>query len=111
MIFGGMKRIAASVISLALVSGCAPELTLKGQKTTVGHPEQIKSCRHLGNTKISLDTAGIKILDKEEVHEHLQIEARNFAGRIGADTVLPVGEMKEGSRLFKLYMCDTGGQN
>ena len=95
-----------TVLTITL-TGCGVELTYDGRNTVVGNPEEIKSCRHLGNTSLSLPIANTKILNKEKIRNNLQIEARNFAGRIGADTVIPIGELSEdGKQLFRLYNCN-----
>ena len=99
-------NILIILLLLIPVAGCAPELTYDGRNTIIGNIEKIKSCRLLGNTSISLPQTTAKMLNKEEISMRLQIEARNFGGRIGADTVIPVDEIKEGKQLFQLFFCD-----
>ncbi len=87
------------------VAGCASKLSLDGEMVQVGDPENIKSCRLIGNTRISLDSVRARILSDRAVAGSLENEARNFARRIGGDTVLPFSEIEEAGQVFRIYAC------
>lgn len=100
-----MKQFILILALPTLLVGCGQQLSYSGSKTTVGSMADVQTCHLLGSTKVSLNKTESKILDAEEIVERLEIEARNFAARIGANTVVPIEEVEEGRRHFKLYIC------
>ena len=100
-----MKNIILLLGLLFVITGCAPELTLQGSKVNIGKESEIKRCQLLGSTRLSLTPTRMKLTKEEEMKEHLIVEARNFAARIGGNMVLPVGAIEEGKQSFKIYNC------
>lgn len=106
-------RSAARILPLALAlaaatllgAACAARLTADGEMVRVAGPEDIKQCRRIGNTRISLDAAREKLFSDRIIAESLENEARNFARRIGGDTVLPVSEVSEAAQVFGVFDC------
>lgn len=102
-------RLTPLALALAAVTllgaACASRLTTDGEMVRVAAPEDIKPCRHIGNTRISLDAAREKLFSASLIAESLENEARNFARRIGGDTVLPVSEVSEAAQVFGVYDC------
>lgn len=94
--------ILCLLILVLSVSACGPELSLKGDKVNLGNVEETSHCRLLGNTRIVL---GAKFLSQKTMENFLSIEARNFAARIGGDTVLALGAIENGGQIFSIYNC------
>lgn len=87
------------------VGACGPELSLKGNKVELGNPEEISHCRLLGNTRIVLSTTQAKFSSQKTMESYLNIEARNFAARVGGDTVLALGAIEDRGQIFRIYNC------
>lgn len=94
-----------SLILLLSITGCGPELSLKGNRVNLGNPEAIKQCRLLGNTRVVLSSARKKLLSQKKMEDYLIIEARNFAARIGGDTVLALSAIEDEGQIFRIYNC------
>ncbi len=105
MMTGAMKQLILICALTALLVGCGQQLSYSGSKTVVGGMDDVRACRLLGTTKVSLHDAQAKVLAAEQVAERLEIAARNFAARIGANTVAPAAEVEAGKRNFQLYVC------
>ena len=100
-----MKNIILLLGLLFIIMGCGPELTLQGSKVNVGKESEIKKCQLLGSTRLSLTSTHMKLTKEEAMKDHLILEARNFAARIGGNMILPVGVIEEGKQSFKIYNC------
>ena len=96
----------AHIIALALlVAGCTPQLSLDGRTVRVGDPESVKRCDQIGSTRIGLGKFHSTVLSEEKIAEGLENEARNFARRIGGDTVLPTSQIENARQVFGIYVC------
>lgn len=63
-------------------------------------------CQSLGKVTVSvLDKVGVLERHKEEVVEDLHVLARNHAAQQGGDTVVPLGEVKDGAREYEVWRC------
>ena len=100
-----MKHIILLLSLLCLIVACGPKLTLQGSKVNIGNDSQLKQCQLLGSTRLSLTATRLKFTKEDAIKEHLIIDARNFAARIGGNMVLPVGAIEEGKQSFKIYNC------
>ena len=101
-----IKNIVLLFGLLLVIIGCAStELTLQGSKVNVGEETDIKRCKILGSTRLSLAPTRMKLMKKEQMKKQLTIEARNFTARIGGNMILPVGAFEEGKQSFKIYNC------
>lgn len=100
-----MKNIILLLGLLFIVVGCGPELTLQGSKVNIAKESEIKQCRILGSTRLSLTPTRIKLIKEDEMKKQLTLEARNFAARIGGNMILPMGHLEEGKQSFKIYNC------
>jgi len=105
-----LPPLALALAASLLTAACASRLTTDGEMVRVAGPEDIKQCRHIGNTRISLDAAREKLFSNRIIAESLENEARNFARRIGGDTVLPVSEAAEAAQVFGVYDCRAPAQ-
>ena len=96
----------AHIIALALlVAACTPQLSLDGRTVRVGDPESVKRCDQIGSTRIGLGKFHSTVLSEEKIAEGLENEARNFARRIGGDTVLPTSQIENARQVFAIYVC------
>ena len=101
-----MRSLSLAVLCLC-VGACAwVKLTPEGEKVRVLDAAEVSTCRELGNTTVSLlaKVAGIK-RNEAEVEKELSLLARNAAADTGGDTVVAVGEVKEGKRRYTIYKC------
>lgn len=100
------KIIAFSLIALLLQACAWVKLTPEGEKTRVLAADEVTGCKKLGKTTASVkgDVGGIDRLP-EIVQGELDILARNSAVDLGGDTVVPVGEPKDGRQVFEVYRC------
>lgn len=92
---------------LLVMAGCTwVKTTPEGQKVRVLEPEEVASCKRIGNTTVTgkASLAGID-RNQNKVAEELRTLARNSAARIGGDTVVPVAGIKGDSQVFTVYKC------
>jgi len=100
-----MKKIILLLGLVLLIGGCMPELTLQGSRVEVGDAAAVKQCKQLGSTRLTLPAMPLNLMGEEKIKEHLNIEARNFAARIGGNIILPVDAAEEGKQSFNIYNC------
>lgn len=105
-----LPLLGALAAATLLAAACASRLTTDGEMVRVAGPQDIKQCRRIGNTRISLDAARKKLFSASLIAESLENEARNLARRIGGDTVLAVSEVSEAAQVFGVYDCRTTAQ-
>ena len=98
----------AVVLCALVLSGCSYQkgITPAGEAVRVAASSGVTNCHHLGNTKIVLSGATRLVLNKPEaLADEIAKEARNFAGSIGADAVVPSERFGSGTQVFQLYVC------
>lgn len=101
------RVVSISVLATVFSLSCTwVKLTPEGEKVRVLMPEEIKTCKKLGNTRASLKDkiAGID-RKKDKVKHEMETLARNAAADMGGDTVVAVSEVEDGSQLFYVYRC------
>ncbi len=99
------RHIALLTMTL-LSTGCAPKLSYDGNLVQVVPGIEAVQCKHLANSQITLSKAQVFFRRTPEKRtEMLLIEARNLAGKIGADHIVPLGKPKENMQIFKFYIC------
>ena len=104
-----MRLTAAIPVSmmLLLTSACTwVELTAEGEKVRLLTLDEVEPCRQLGKTTASVtDTVvGVRRHDAK-IQEELSIIARNAAVNLDGDTIVPLGEAKDGQQVFNVYRC------
>lgn len=94
----GAASLAACSWGIKLDSG--------GQNVRVAWDGNVGGCRDNGKVTVSVldhvgpvDRSGLKVSDE------LEIMARNEAAGLGADTIRPLGEPKDGAQSFAAYTC------
>lgn len=98
--------LAGVALSLSL-SGCVTSgLNEGGEKVRVLDPQEVTSCRKLGetNTQVTANLAGIP-RPIETITKELRVVARNAAARMGGDTVVPLTVINEGQQTFEVFKC------
>ena len=102
-----MKKSLFAFSIILLLSACTwVQLRPEAEKTRVLSASEVKSCKKLGKTTASLadEVAGFE-RNPEKVQKELEILARNSAVDLEGDTVVPVGEPKDGKQVFDVYRC------
>lgn len=99
---------ALLIVALCLTVGACSwvELTPSGEKVRVLDADEVATCQELGKTIVSsmAKVAGIN-RSEEKIEKELAMLARNAAADMGGDTVVPLGEVKEGKRSYMVYKC------
>jgi len=103
-----VKKILAIIIILAAVGGCSNwvGLTVEGEGVRLATVAEISNCSRLGRTRSqTLD----RIVGVERGAERLQEEllrlARNDAGAMGGNVIVPESLIEEGEQVFGIYSC------
>ncbi|HEY3488431.1 MAG TPA: DUF4156 domain-containing protein [Gammaproteobacteria bacterium] len=102
-----MKRIIIlSAAALSLQACTWIKLTPEGEQARVLSAADVTNCKKLGATTVSMATkVGIVPLNQKKVAEELKLLARNSAAEMQGDSVVAVGEPKEGQQTFDVYRC------
>jgi hypothetical protein len=100
------KLILVSGIALLLQACTWVELTPSGEKARVLSQAEVSSCKKLGQTTVSVKSeVGGVARSSHKIQQELNALARNSAGDIGGDTVVPASEPKDGRQVFDVYRC------
>lgn len=103
-----MKKILAIIISLAAVGGCSNwvGLTVEGEGVRLATAAEISNCSRLGRTRSqSLDRVVGVERGAERLQEELLRLARNDAGAMGGNVIVPESLIEEGEQVFGIYSC------
>ena len=102
-----MKKIVILLVLAAITSSCTwVELTKEGKNVAVLTESQVKNCKLLGKTTVSVkaDIARIE-RNKEKVAEELEILARNNAVDLNGDAIVAITGINKGQQVFNVYRC------
>ena len=103
-----MKKFLILSTLLASMAGCSNwvQVTSAGQNVRVATSGEISNCRRIGRTRTHTLP---KIVGVERGAERLQTElqslARNEAGDMGGNTVVPESPIEDGQQTFGVYSC------
>ena len=100
-------RMMPFIIASLLLTACTwVKLDTAGEKVRVLSAEEASGCKELGKTNVMLraTVAGIE-RNEEKVKKELETLARNSAGGMGGDTVVPASEIEDGKQTFAVYRC------
>lgn len=93
---------------LLALAACAEWVPLKpgAEGVRVATAGEVKHCRHVGRTIVSVadEVAGVR-RNPQTVAAELARLARNHAPKLGGDTLVPEGPVKNGERSYKVYRC------
>ncbi len=104
-----MRKIAV-LLSVAVLSGpvgCAwVPLTEEGRGVDVIANNEVTDCERVGNTKgMVLRKLWFVPRRQAVVEKELETLARNEGGKLGGNTVTPMGSERNGKREFAVYVC------
>jgi len=97
---------------VALLSACTYGIVLDpgGQSVRVAWNGNtgIRPCRDIGKVTVSvLSRVGPVDRSDIKVRDELEIMARNQAAQMHADTIVPLGEPRDGEQSWEAYQCGT----
>ncbi len=104
-----MRKIVL-LLTVAVLSGpmgCAwVPLTEEGEDVQVIANNEVSDCERVGNTKARV-LRKVWFVPRREavVQEELATLARNEGGKLGGNTVTPMGAERDGKREFAVYVC------
>ena len=77
-----------------------------GEKVRTAWDGRVDGCRDVGKVTVSvLDHVGPMNRSDPKVRDELEVMARNEAASLGADTVRPLGEPRDGEQSWGAYHC------
>ena len=103
-----MRKIIGLGLLVLLLSACSwVKLTPEGEKVTVAKAAHVSSCKFTGTTTVSVrsDVASVD-RDIKTVKTELETLARNEAGKLNGDTIVPASDVKNGEQIFRVYQCN-----
>lgn len=90
------------------VSACSWGIKLdsSGRQVRTAWDGQTSGCQELGKVTVSvLDRVGPVSRNDIKLRDELQTLARNEAAQMGADTIAPLGEPRDGSQSWSAWRC------
>lgn len=101
-----LKTIICALSATVLLSSCASvKLTEAGEKVRMLEPSEVSSCKNMGRSNASVTAKIIFDRPASAVKEELEAVARNAAGRMGGDTIVPLTVIENGQQTFEVYKC------
>jgi hypothetical protein len=103
-----MKPTLVLAALAATLTACTWGIKLDsgGEKVRVAWDGNVGGCRDAGKVTVSVldhvgpvDRSGLKVSDE------LEIMARNQAADLGADTIRPLGQPRDGAQSWNAYTC------
>ena len=100
------NHVSILLLALSLTACTWVKLTPEGEKVRLLSTSEVKSCKKMGKTTVSLKDkiAGFE-RDREKVQKELEALARNSAIDLKGDTIVPASEIKDGKQVFDVYRC------
>ena len=102
-----MKKIMMAVCCGVMLTSCAwVKVTAKGEGVRLVQPmNAVESCKKLGTVNTKVVSEFIFDRNPDKVATELADLARNEAGMMGGDTIVPASEIVDGRRSFGVYQC------
>lgn len=102
-----LSTLFTGAVLLATLAGCSwVDVKPQGEKVRVLTSQEVGRCRFLGHvTSNTAATLLVFVRGRAKVQEEVNTLARNEAGTMGADTVVPTGPLIEGEQTFNVYRC------
>jgi hypothetical protein len=102
-----MNRLLLVLLIISALSGCNwVQVTSEGAGVRLANARDINNCTRIGRTRAQTLS---RIIVVERGGEQLQSEllrlARNEAGSMGGNTVVPESIIEEGRQTFGVYIC------
>lgn len=100
-----MLMLGAATLALAACSW-GIRLDAGGQKVRTAWNGDVTGCTDKGRVTVSvLDHVGPVNRNDLKVRDELEVMARNEAASIGADTIKPLGDPRDGEQSFAAFHC------
>lgn len=102
------QLLSSLIFASIVMTGCTwVEVTEAGYKVAVISPEEAANCERLGETRAEvLDNVGPIPRSEEKVQEELIALAKNSAGEMGGNAIVPEGNPLVGAQRFSIYNCN-----
>lgn len=102
-----MKKILIIMCGSLILSSCTwVKVTAKGESVRlVQSSKTVEPCKKLGTVNTKVVSQVIFHRDADKVAGELADLARNEAGLMGGDTIVPESEIADGRRSFGVYQC------
>ena len=82
-----------------------------GDKVRTAWNGDVAGCRDVGKVTVSvLDHVGPMDRNGLKVRDELEVMARNEAASLGADTIKPIGDPRDGEQSWAAYHCGRADQ-
>jgi len=102
-------KILPLVLAVTLpLAACSWGITLDrgGEKVRTAWDGHVAGCRDAGRVTVSvLGRVGPVDRSSTKVRDELEVMARNEAASLGADTVRPLDEPRDGQQNWQAYVC------
>jgi len=101
-----MRKIALLWIASLSMSCTWVSLREEGKGVRIVANSEVIACERVGNTKARVPRK-VWIVPRPEsaVEQELETLARNEGGKLGGNTVTPMGREREGERRYAVYLC------
>lgn len=103
-----IRTLSLAVATVLAVAACSWGIKLDnhGRNVRTAWNDNVAGCRESGKVTVSvLDHIGPMDRRDLKVRDELEVLARNEAGKMGADTIRPLGEPRDGEQSFATYVC------
>lgn len=103
-----MKRWSPLLVLCLPLAACSWGIKLDsgGDKVRTAWNGDVDGCREAGRVTVSvLDHVGPMDRNGLKVRDELEVLARNEAATLGADTIKPLGEPRDGEQSWAAYHC------
>ncbi len=100
------RFLLASVAATTLTACAWVRLTNEGEGVRLAEVGQVNNCQRLGRATAQTRSR-VAVVDRssEAVQEEILILARNEAGRMGGNTIVPDSVITDGGQSFSVYSC------
>ena len=103
------RLVVISTLALA-ISGCGSsswvQVTPAGMLVSVAAPSEVRNCTRVGTSNVNaLDRVAFVQRGSQKLQDDLVNLARNEAGDIGGNRVVPESTIDEGRQTFGVYRC------
>ena len=109
-----MKSVLSILVISLPLAACSWGIRLDagGQKVRTAWNDDVSACRSVGSVTVSvLDHVGPLDRNGLKVRDELEVMARNEAVGLGADTIKPKGDPRDGQQSWAAYHCGTQAAN
>lgn len=102
-----MRHLFLLMISALVLSGCTwVDLTPAGETVELMQATDVTNCRRMGRVTARSQDEIVRIdRSSEKLQNELLVLARNEAGAMGGNAIVPESVIIEGSQIFAVYDC------